>query len=248
MIEKFREKNSFVDRLQLSDETKLAIQVYHSEKNGYNYTEGGEKVLSTKGLIGTYGELLRIARTIYVPGDILSELGLEYDYIEHSVSEFDTYVVKYRPKPIKKDVWEELVKAFAYGGYLRSFTDERCLLWVEIDYILSSLIDQFTDGETNFTGGLPLVIGCLNPRTNFEYEEFDGEFTYSGLLKFFKYLKLKIGLEIDISSDSSEEGKNYVKFVDSFLGNMEICLLLSRADILNDINRIYHGMPVNILI
>lgn len=246
MIEKFVENESFIKRLMLPKEMETAILAYHCEKNSmYNFTDDGEKVLSDRGLPKTYGNLLKIARTLYIPEDMLSKLDLEYDLFVSSPVGVEIYATKYKPLKIDEAVWVKLVKAFAYGGYLRPMMDERCMLWAEIDYVFSYLIEHFTDKDCSFSEGLPMLIGCLNPRTNHIYESFAGELTYDGILRVFRYLAARFGRDIFLNPEIQNE---YERFVSSILDNRELCLLLSRADVLRDINKIYHDMPVVIVI
>lgn len=225
MIEKASEKQSFIRKLCLDQETSDAVKKY-VEKKHQVVPDGVERLLDR-----VYCDLLLVARKQYYMADDLEEDKMVYMAHPRDISA--TYTVSYAPRDLDTEAWINLCKAFYECRMIR---DVYYGPWRLLDYIFNYIVENYA-GE-NTADIYPLAIGCYNPRSNYSYEE--------------KPDGLKLGKEeicyiagylwqkgYDIKFIFPELLRHNIIDIDLALNNQKFCRLISQKDVLEAINKIY---------
>lgn len=248
MVEKFNEKTSFIERLNLSSETEKAVLEYHTKVKGNTLILNGNGRTDFYGVLDTYSKLLLIARTPYYNEEEVKDLGLldiHYEWMDNS--DYKHYFIGYKPKDISTSGWFSLCDAFSECGFLRPLArDEHSLKWPEIDHVFKDLADEYyAYSEDRYAEDF--AIGCFNPRTHSEYEEFERTLGADDLERLVRYLYAVTAdatacFTMFFSSGEYKPG-DFERWV---MGHEEVHRMLGRTEVIRNVNRIYLGKKITI--
>ena len=246
-MEKFLQKNSFIERLNLSSDVEKAVLEYHVRIASIPIDLDESARTYIRGLLDTYSKLLLIARTPYYSEKEVQDLGLlniHYEWMDNS--DYNRYFVGYKPKDFSTDAWFSLCDAFSECGFFRPFArDNHSLKWPEIDHVFKSLADEYyAYSENRYVENY--MIGCFNPSCHSDYERFNRMLGANDLERLVKFLYM-------VTADATAcfsmlfcgeyKSGDFERWV---MEHEEVHRVLGRSEVIRNVNRIYLGEKITI--